>query len=413
MSEKEYEHFDADNLKWRVSSLNRLFHNTIYKGDKEVVLHEPDPENKTYAKKRKNRKEVFHYQEHDEALRIVSDELFQRVQNRLASTPYNKNNAYKHDNLLKAKLKCGECGSNFTVGKGNKERTYKCYGTVNRADKPRICNDGVELRQCRLDGLVLQTSLYMFAKFNMESESEKRINENLKEVKDLEYRIKHKQQELNEKTKDYERVLHRLLRLSDDGVAEHMIDENSKKFKTESSKLESDIAKLKKVIITKRNLIHNLQQLQKKYVNIQDKMRDIRNSKELVKSMTDEYIDKILIYRIHKCWVLVITQYNGGQEFWGILKTARYKNDELFYDELSCRYGIEYKSWMLNNTSHCFSYDKINRTIVYNAERDNIFTHDFKSGTYNFEEFNKMVSDKGWMGSFPLYYYEDGIDKKG
>lgn len=412
LSAKEYEHFDADRMTWRASSLNRLLHNKIYKGDKEVVLHEPEPENKVCAKKRESRKEVFHYQDHDESLRIVSDELFQRVQDRLALAPYNKNNAYKHDNLLKAKLKCGECGSNFTVGKGGTERTYKCYGTVKRMDKPRTCKDGVELRQCRLDGLVLQTSLYMFAKFNMENESENRINHNLNEVKDLEDRIVHKQQELDEITKEYKRTLHRLLLLSNDEIAEQMLDENSKKFKTESTKLESDIAKLKDEIITKRNLVHNLRQLQKKYINIHDKMRDIRNSTELVKSMTDEYIDKIIIYRVHKSWALVITKYIGGQEFWGILKTARYKNDELFYDELLCRYGTEYKSWMLNNTSHCFSYDKMNRTITYNADKDKIFIHDFKSGTYSFEEFNKMVSDTGWMGSFPSYYYENEIDKK-
>ena len=61
-------------------------------------------------------------------------------------------------NLLKHLMVCGECGANFSVGKSNETsknyisggRTYKCYGRVNRKDKPRTCTNGAELRQWKL-----------------------------------------------------------------------------------------------------------------------------------------------------------------------------------------------------------------------------------------------------------------------
>lgn len=51
-----------------------------------------------------------------EGLRIVSDELFQQAQDKLSKAHYNKNNAVRHENLLKHLMVCGECGANFSVG---------------------------------------------------------------------------------------------------------------------------------------------------------------------------------------------------------------------------------------------------------------------------------------------------------
>ena len=53
---------------------------------------------------------------------------------------------------------------------------------------------------------------------------------------------------------------------------------------------------------------------------------------------------------------------------WGTIKCARYKKEEMFYDELHCHYGVEFQGWLLNNTEHCFSYDKSTRIITYHVE---------------------------------------------
>lgn len=77
----------------------------------------------------------------------------------------------------------------------------------------------------------------------------------------------------------------------------------------------------------------------------------------------------------------------------------------MFYDELHCHYGVEFQGWLLNNTERCFSYDKNTHIITYNGE-SKIYV-EFKSGEYNYDTFNQMIQETGWMGCFPFYAYED------
>ena len=91
--------------------LNRLFHNEIYIGRKHVIFHKPDPTNPEPIEKRKDREVVFEYDEYDETIRIIPDDIWYAVQEKLLKAAYNKNNAVKRENLLKPLMKCGECGS--------------------------------------------------------------------------------------------------------------------------------------------------------------------------------------------------------------------------------------------------------------------------------------------------------------
>ncbi|MFK2342497.1 recombinase family protein [Bacteroides fragilis] len=43
---KEYK-FDTDNLKWRISTINRLMHNELYKGNRRITFYKPDPTKST------------------------------------------------------------------------------------------------------------------------------------------------------------------------------------------------------------------------------------------------------------------------------------------------------------------------------------------------------------------------------
>ena len=66
LKDKEYKKFDIDEMTWRPSTLNRLFHNEIYIGRKHVIFHKPDPTNPEPIEKRKDREVVFEYDEYDE-----------------------------------------------------------------------------------------------------------------------------------------------------------------------------------------------------------------------------------------------------------------------------------------------------------------------------------------------------------
>lgn len=85
----------------------------------------------------------------------------------------------------------------------------------------------------------------------------------------------------------------------------------------------------------------------------------------------------------------------GGQ-----LSALVIKKEEMFYDELHCHYGVEFQGWLLNNTERCFSYDKSTHIITYNGE-SKIYV-EFKSGEYDYDTFNQMIQETGWMGCFLL-----------
>ena len=226
LEEKQYK-FNIDNLKWRASTITRILNNRLYIGERNIVFNKPDPTNALPVHKRIDREVVYEYKEQCEDLRIVPDELYQAVQERLAKAKYNKNNAIKHDNLLKDKLQCGECGGNFSVGNSSanssvqeNKRTYKCYGIISRKDKPRTCNTGSEIRQTRLDGLVVHYSLKMFAEITSNKDNEKKIDELENDINRLSSTLTAKKDDKKKLEENYKSSMRRLMKVNNDVVEE-------------------------------------------------------------------------------------------------------------------------------------------------------------------------------------------------
>ena len=415
LKDKEYKNFDIDEMVWRPSTLNRLFHNEIYIGKKHVVFHKPDPTNPLPIEKRKDRVVVFEYYDNDESLRIISEDIWFAVQDKLLKAAYNKNNAVKRENLLKPLMKCGECGSNFSVT-GNSvnsqhvktinkyERKYTCYGTVKTSSHERICNEGGQIAMPKLDGLVLQFSLKMFTETNIKETNEDFIKRFCEEIEEHNVVKQSKEQELLQFESDYKRTIKRAFLLKDDSMAEELIKEEQEKYQQVSTKLKNDISKLGKKIASLRININNIRKLDEN-TNLYARMHDIRKDRGLIKTMVDEYIDQIIIYRMHKLWFLVIIKYKNGVELWGKLKNARYKNDELFFDELLSQYGVEFQTWIIDNTDKSFVYDKDQKLILYNG-KSTIYSN-LEKGEYDYDRMNKYMIENQLMGSFPLYLYED------
>ena len=275
---------------------------------------------------------------------------------------------------------------------------------MNRKDKPRTCTNGAELRQWKLDGLVLQLSIQMFAEINIQQTNILKIENLGKEIEELVQIKSSKNTELVEAENLYKKTLKRLIAIEDDEVAKNLISDAKHKYDETKNVLNKTMDKLSREITTKRITIDNLKRLNANPLLI-NKMDEIRKNRDLVKTMVDEYIDKITIFRLHELWLLVVVSYKGGEEMWGTIKCARYKKEEMFYSELHCHYGVEFQGWLLNNTEHCFSYDKSTRIITYHGG-SKIYV-EFKSGEYDYDTFNQMIQETGWMGCFPFYAYED------
>lgn len=416
LAPKTYDHFkDEDNFTWKPSAVAKLLCKKLYKGHRYIQFHKPQVDK--LEKKKGDQVErdiIYTYDVQLENLRIVDDDLFQRVQDRLAQAAYNKNNAIKHDNLLKPKLICGECGSRFTVGKQTDNatkyemnpRTYRCYGLVDRKEHPRICTRGAEMRQWRLDGLVLTLSLYMFAEINIADSNTKKIGILTSEIEDMLKVKSAKEEELSELRNKHKKTMSRLSKSEqDDDVVNELMSNETLEYNSQQKALTDSINSYSQSITSRRVIINKLQKLTSSYTNIKDKIDEIRQNKELVKVMVDEYIEDVTIYKIHKWWNLIIVHYTNGAESWGTIKNKRYKNDETFFDEAFCHYGIEFRSWIINNNDHSFTYDKDNQTIHYNGTSE--IYRNLQEGTYTYEEFHNMLVENDWIGSFPLYAYEE------
>ncbi len=413
---KEYKHFkNGEKFTWRPSTIAKLLAKDLYKGHRYVEFHKPQVDKLEKKNGKPVEREILYtYDVQLEKLRIVDDELFQRVQDRLAQAAYNKNNAIKHENLLKAKLICGECGSRFSVGKQSdtaikykvNPRTYKCYGLVDRKDHPRICTRGMETRQWRLDGLVLTLSLYMFAELNIAESNTKKINLLTSEIGDMLKVMDVKEKELNNLKEEHKKVMVRYAhsKENDDTIQELMANETVE-YSKKQKELAEAISKYSQGITSRKVTIKKLHNLTDSFVNIKDKIDEIHQNKELVKAMVDEYIEDVTIYKIHKLWNLIIVHYTNGAESWGTIKNARYKNDETFFDEAHCHYGIEFRSWIINNNDHSFSYDRDNQMVHYNGKSE--IYRQLQEGTYTYEELDNMLVENEWIGSYPLYAYEE------
>lgn len=413
LPQKDYKN-DIENMKWRTSTISRMLANKIYTGYRHITLHAPNPIQKKEKNQKKEREIAYEYREQCEHLRIISDELFQQVQNRLSQAKYNKNNAIKHNNLLKTKMKCGECGNNYTVGKSSEAltnnqsagRTYKCYGRIGRHDKQRTCTEGAEFRQRRLDGLVVQLCTYIFAEIQNNNQTNDKIQELQRQNVEINTQIEKITIELKSTEERYKKIIRRYAYINNDkdNVIEELMQEEKEKYISNKNNLQNRLNKYQSELTTNEITIQQLQKL--KSNNIYSDIDTIRTNKELLQSLVNDYIDTITTYRVHHLWNLIIVKLKNNMEMWGTIKNGRYRNDETFFEPLLCKYGIEFQTWILNNSEQCFKYDAKTKLFTYNGKSENPIYKNIPKSTFTFEEFNNILIKEKLIGSYSLYDFE-------
>ncbi|MCS3009496.1 recombinase family protein [Bacteroides thetaiotaomicron] len=208
---KEKDYNGKDNSIWIISSLNRILKNEIYIGKRFFEFYKPnvdkyvDKEIDDLFKIVENKKEdieikreiLERFEISDKDLSIVSDDLFNSIQNKLILNRTNKNPELKHKNLLKSKLVCGVCGSNWAVGKQNNYQIYRCYGTYKGSvSRKKICFDSLQIMQSKLNGLIVRLSIHRFAEMQVENNSQSKIDNLKKKISDSNNLIFIKEKEL-------------------------------------------------------------------------------------------------------------------------------------------------------------------------------------------------------------------------
>lgn len=401
---------DLENRVWRASTISRMLSNELYLGKRNLTYHKPDPTNPTPIEERTNREVAFEFKEQDENLRIISDDLWYEVQQKLSQAKYNKNNATKHETLLTGKMICGECGSNYSVSRGEQGRVYKCYGTVSRQDKKKICNEGAGLLMKRIDGLVISVSMGIFiAKNNIEHNKAKQI-ELQKEVEELSKHQSIKIENLKREDEDFSKKLKRLLILDNDKEVEILMVNLQKDHKQKREKLEQEIKNGTEKISQLRADIKKLDAINLSISNfdtIEKQVSTLKENKSLLTNMVKQYITQIVVFRCSTLWSLYIIKYYNGKEIWGTVKCARYKKDEILPPNDGNEHEQRYISCIIDNSRHEFAYIKESKSVIFHGSKVGRFPYLESGKTYLFEDLYNLIKENGGLGSFPDYLYEE------
>jgi site-specific DNA recombinase len=137
---------------WVGSAIRVILMNPLYTGlvRWNVSQFVRDPDSGMYKRRRRSRDEWVSHR--DEALRIVSDELFEEVQERFrsrANPDKRLRTGGKAKYLLSGLMYCESCGSNYVLGDREK---YVCSSYMNG----RACTNDIRVRRDTAEAVVLQ-----------------------------------------------------------------------------------------------------------------------------------------------------------------------------------------------------------------------------------------------------------------
>lgn len=338
----------------------------------------------------------------DKDLSIISDDLFYSIQNKLILNRTNKNPELKHKNLLKSKLTCGVCGSNWAVGKQNNYQIYRCYGTYKGSvSRKKICFDSLQIMQSKLNGLVVRLSIHRFAEMQVENNSQSKIDDLKRKISDSNNFICMKEKELCSIKEIWLNWFNKAIKFN---IDDDIIMDKKKEYDIESISIIKQIDRYKKEVVKCSEIINSISKMNNEN-SLLNKMRELLDRKDLIKQMIDDYIDEILIYPLYQKYSLVIVHYIDGSESWGSIKSARYSKDEFFVDPIFAPIpeyiGLFYYN-EFDKFTCIFDYEK--KCFHYIAENKTLLG-DTKLGDYSIEEFISLLKEHEATISFVNYDY--------
>ena len=109
----------------------------------------------------------------NENIRIIDDETFNAVREKMQYNKQNKFNEIKRESLLKGLLICGNCGGNYFTEYQDKAIYYGCYNK--RISK---CDNAVGIKQSTLDGLII-ANIFIMLLSQKKSEEKKTVKKDI------------------------------------------------------------------------------------------------------------------------------------------------------------------------------------------------------------------------------------------
>lgn len=267
----------VSSLKWKDNVIYGILKNPIYKGERIL---------KEYDKADKKTRQIINTNIY-KIDPIISEETFNKVQEKLNYNYTKVGNNNKYENILKNKIQCGECL------KQNKITGYFMHKRANNKDNAYKCLSIRYNNTCGNSGIGidrLNNSIYYllknYVKFNHNDNAEY-INKQKTNLNNLQITRTNILTEITKTEKQFENIL--LLHLSNDKF-QQIINDNETKLQTQINKLNEELENINIEIEETKKLIHNLENV---------KYDDIVNDVSTFKKYVSQTIDKIIINKVN------------------------------------------------------------------------------------------------------------------
>lgn len=203
---------------WVASAIRVILRNPLYTGHVRwnVSQFVRDPDSGKHKRRRRSQAEwVTH---HDESLRIVSDELFDRVQARMqafANSDKRLKSGGKVKYVLSGLLYCEACGANYVLGDKDK---YACSSFIHG----RACSNEIRVRRDAAEAVILHA---VHRQLRDPDRVTLMVNEMQKHLAQLFKEHAARSREMPQELRDLEARLDRLRRRLKDGDPDMAADE--------------------------------------------------------------------------------------------------------------------------------------------------------------------------------------------
>ncbi len=390
LDDKEYIRFDKDDLIWLPATLVKIMKNPLYRGVRKYKFHKPNP-----TKKNIEREILDEFEQYEKRLQIIDDVLFEQVQQMIEKNRTNKDNN-KYDNLLRPLIKCGCCGLNYQVAQKNDKHSYKCYGKTQDRNKIIRCKESYEVMQDRLDGLVIQLSIRYIASNNLKNSTTQKIEKLEKENNDLQIIINSTLEKIKANDETWIKFFNKAVKFD---MSDNIIEKQKNEYQEVKEKLNNELNNYTKQVTSNKITIESLSKLSDNLV-LSKQIEKIKSNPVLLKELIYKYVTRIELNSLTNRYSLVKVTFIDNLEVWGSIKSAKYRNEEKFWNPTNN--GIEMISLFYINNNTC-RYNQNNQTFEYEGGNEDL--KGVENGIYSATDFVNVLYKNDMNISFTDYVY--------
>ena len=274
---------------FKKTSLHEILRNEKYRG---VYTYNKKSSKDIYGKRNnhKNKSDDEIIRIPDGCPRIISDELWDKVQSRLANNEirtYSTEERY----LLRNKIFCGECGERMYGNRRKSGKNKKLYVTYNCAGRQKgngCMNKGINREYIEKFVMVQIRSAFL------PKNKAKTITTNLNEY--IKYRDSDLEKSLDEyrrKKQNTQAKIKRLVNSIANGISADIVADNIASLKKQKANWESKIEETKLILSQQKIKVSDVENAMSHYY-------ELMNSDEvIVRKFIDRYVEKVIVFQDH------------------------------------------------------------------------------------------------------------------